>query len=405
MSEVLTESALGRQVNFQTVMECIVRQGPISRAQVAKLTSLSKQTVSELVAMLEDSGWVQKVGSIQGKLGRTAITYELNPKAGYIAVADLGGTHMKLGLADVSGHLIEETRAPLEEGGARVTEQLLLGISELMEKHNIGRDKLLQVVAGVPGVVDRKTRLVHRSPNLPALPKIDLETTLRRLLGVPVMLENEVNLAAVGELWFGSGQGHENFIYVAMGTGIGMGVILENKLWRGTRGGAGEIGYMPMLHEEFDHDAKLHGPLEMVSSGLAIVNTYKALSDGHAASVPEVFDKAAQGDTIANQVIDKVARGCAKAIGASASVLDPELCLLGGSIGGRPEMLERIRYWLAEMMDEPVSLESSGLGKKAGLIGAIAIALQEVNGRYFSPQLRTVGSQENELFVNKTTVL
>ncbi|WP_166363141.1 ROK family transcriptional regulator [Pseudomonas akapageensis] len=403
MNGVLAESAIGRQVNCQAVMERIVRQGPISRAQVAKLTGLSKQTVSELVSMLEESGWVREVGSVQGKLGRTAITYELNPKAGYVAVCDLGGTHLKLGIADVSGHLIEETRSPLKDGGAQVEAQLLQGITGLLDKHAIDRSKLLQVVVGVPGVVDRKTRRVHHSPNLPALPGVDLEAALCSVLGAPVLLENEVNLAAVGELWRGRGQASESFIFVAMGTGIGMGVILDGKLWRGARGGAGEIGYMPVLNEDIDLEVKRHGPLETVSSGQAILRFYREFSGNPVDELPEIFDRAAAGDEVALLVIDKVARGCAKAIGATATVLDPQLCLLGGSVGGRPEMLERVRYWLADMMDDPLPVEACALGKKAGLIGALAIALQEVNGRHFSPQLPN-NMQDNELYLSRATI-
>lgn len=403
MNGFLAESALGRRVNYQAVMECIVRQGPISRAQVAKLTGLSKQTVSELVSMLEESGWVREVGSVQGKLGRTAITYELNPQAGYVAVCDLGGTQLKLGIADVSGHLIEETRSPLKDGGAQVEGQLLQGITDLLEKHNIERSKLLQVVVGVPGVVDRNTRCVHHCPNLPALPGADLEAALCRVLGVPVLLENEVNLAAVGELWRGRGQASESFIFVAMGTGIGMGVILDGKLWRGARGGAGEIGYMPVLNEDVDLEVRRHGPLETVSSGQAILRFYREFSGKRVDELPEIFDLAAAGDEVAQLAIDKVARGCAKAIGATATVLDPQLCLLGGSVGGRPEMLERVRYWLADMMDDPLPVEASALGKKAGLVGALAIALQAVNGRHFSPQLPN-HLQDNELYLSRTTM-
>jgi predicted NBD/HSP70 family sugar kinase len=119
--------------------------------------------------------------------------------------------------------------------------------------------------------------------------------------------------------------------------------------------------------------------------------------------LPEIFDLAAAGDEVAQQVIDKVARGCAKAIGATATVLDPQICLLGGSVGGRPEILERVRYWLADMMDDPLPVEACALGKKAGLLGALAIALQEVNGRHFSPQLPN-NMQDNEMYLSRASI-
>ncbi|TDN63164.1 ROK family transcriptional regulator [Paraburkholderia sp. BL10I2N1] len=401
MGGVLSTSAVGRQLHGQVVMDYIVRHGPISRAQVAKLSGLSKQTVSELVSMLEDRGWVREVGSVQGKLGRTAVTYELNPEAGYVGVADMGGTRLKLGIADVSGVLIEETRVPLKEGGARAAEQLSLGLGELLEKRGIERGKLLQVVVGVPGVVDRKTGTVHHSPNLPALPG-DLEATLRGVLGVPVLLENEVNLAAVGELSQGCGQNHESFIFVAVGTGIGMGVILDGRLWRGARGAAGEIGYMPVVSEDLGPEIKQHGALETVASGQAILRLYSETGGSPVEGVPEIFERAASGDAGAQKVIDKVAQGCATAIAATATVIDPELCILGGGIGGRPELLERVRYWLAQLMDCPVPIEACLLGKRAGLLGALAVALDEVNGRHFSPQLPK-GVQEAEVYVNRAS--
>ncbi|WP_346432695.1 ROK family transcriptional regulator [Crenobacter oryzisoli] len=405
MSGILSESALGRQVNGQMVMDCIIQHGPISRAQVAKMTGLSKQTVSELVLMLEECDWVRQVGSVQGRLGRTAVTYELNPCAGYVAVVDLGGTQLKLGIADMAGEFLEEIRAPLTDGGAHVVEQLLSNLAELLEKHDIPRSKLLQVVVGVPGIVDRKTRSVHHAPNLPALPGGGLETVLRGILAVPVLLENEVNLAAIGESWRGKGQGQGSFIFVAVGTGIGMGVMLDGMLWRGARGGAGEIGYMPVLtDEEMDEVARHHGALESVASGQAILRLYGEASQNPSIDLPQVFDLAASGDELALRAIDRVARSCARAIGASASVLDPELCILGGSIGGRPEMLERVRYWLTEMMEDPLPVDASSLGKRAGLLGALALALREVNGRHFSPQLPE-SIKHSETYLNMESVI
>ncbi|WP_169333588.1 ROK family transcriptional regulator [Leeia oryzae] len=366
-------------------MDYIVQHGPISRAQVAKMSGLSKQTVSELVLMLEEHGWVREVGIVQGKLGRTAVTYELNPEAGYVAVADIGGTQIKLGVADVSGKLLEEVRIPLAAEGQQVADQLLHGINDLLAKNGIRQDKLLQLVVGVPGVVDRQKKQVHHSPNLPALQGGWLEEQLRESLKTQVLLENEVNLATIGEQWKGKGQQHGSFIFVAMGTGIGMGVVLDGKLWRGARGFAGEIGYMPVL-DTIDPMVKQRGALESVASGHAILTQYATLTGQPATSLPEVFALAEAGDAVALGVMDSVAMSCAKAIAATATVVDPEVCILGGSIGSRPEMLVRVQEWLGKMMDEPLPVEANHLGKSAGLFGAIALALQAVNSRYFSPQ-------------------
>ena len=385
MSMVLSASALGRQVNGQVIMECIVRSGPISRAKVAKETGLSKQTVSELVYKLEACGWVRGVGYLRGGVGRTAMAYELNPDAGYVAMCDLGGTQLKLGIANVAGQLLEESRVPLKDGGASVVAEIVASIDALIAKLGIDSGKLFQVVVGVPGVVDQKQGRVHHAPNLPQLPCNTLQADLGKALRVPVVLENEVNLAAIGEAWRGCGQGVESLIHVALGTGIGMGVILDGKLWRGARGAAGEIGYMPVLEATQDPEVRRHGALESVASGQALLRQFNAGND-HKADMPQIFELAAAGNPHALQLIDQLAFGCAKAIAASAAVLDPALCVLGGTLGARPEIQQRVSHWLGQLMDEPLPLKPSQLGKQAGLVGALALALQEVHKRHFSPQ-------------------
>ncbi|MBS1696850.1 MAG: ROK family protein, partial [Actinobacteria bacterium] len=201
------------------------------------------------------------------------------------------------------------------------------------------------------------------APNLGA--SEGLRGALSARFGCPVVLDNDVNAAALGELAAGRGRDIADFAFVAVGTGIGMGLISDGRLLRGAHGAAGEIGHLPFGADPLDPAARRRGPLEEAVAGDVL-----AARDAGARSARDVFARAAEGVPEAAAALDEEGRWLARALVAVRAVADPELVVLGGGIGLRPELLARIRTWLDRHGHGDLRVEISALGGDGPLIGA-----------------------------------
>ncbi|MGJ8527582.1 ROK family transcriptional regulator [Maritalea sp.] len=375
----MTEAANNiRKLNKCNVFETIAHEGPISRAAIAKRLGLSKQTLSEVAKQLEDEGWVRQVGLNKGSVGRAAMNYEVVPDAAYVAAVDLGGTNVRVAIADLSctifGEASEKTNP---KGGRDVVEQVATICKSVMEKHNLPTSKLRLVVVGVPGVPDASTGAVRMAPNIAHLDKIDFSGDLRAELGVDVIVENDVNLAVLGEHWGGIGHGFDDIAYIAVGTGIGAGIMVGGELVRGKNGSAGELGYLPFGADPFEEESLRQGALERATATDAIRLHYHELT-GKKLDVRDIFDRL-ETDKNARIVLDRVAREIARACAAIIAITDPEQIIFGGSIGRRIELFERVQTQLALLTSSTTELGISGLGGRAALIGAASLGLSQVH--------------------------
>lgn len=363
-----------------------MNDGPISRAAIAKSTGLSKQTVSEIVGGLEDAGWVRETGRTSGHVGRSAVNYEIVPEAAYIAAVDLGGTKVRAVIADLACSIHGERVEPTDpKGGVAVAEQIARLCRQVAEDESIPLDKLALAVVGAPGVPEPETGSIQMSPNIGGIDTIDFAGAIRDALGVDVVLENDVNLAVLGENWLGLGQGASNLAFIALGTGIGGGLILNGELIRGAANSAGELGFLPFGADPFEPESNKAGALERVVATVGMKNRYRELS-GDAVEVPEIFDRAEQGDQNALTVLDETAKYLARAVCAVCAVANPEKVILGGSIGERSELVDRVRTLLPAGFSRPITVERSALGHSASLIGAAAIGLTQLRNALFGAE-------------------
>jgi predicted NBD/HSP70 family sugar kinase/predicted transcriptional regulator len=372
-----------RQLSARVVVETVLKAGPISRAELSRATGLSKQTISEVIRELEKDGWVREQGQVQGAVGRKAVTYEICPDAAFVLGIDLGGTKIHLALADLAGTIVAEIIEPTDlRGGLNVIEQIRRLTESLARQAGIPQCRIRGGAMGSPGVIDPRSGGITIAPNIPGLDTIDVLATVRQHLGFDVIIENDVNLAAVGEQWQGNYRSVHTFAFIAVGTGIGMGLVADGRLIRGARGGAGEIAYLPVGGDPFDSRNHLVGTLEMATGSAAIVQRYIGLGGGSGATVRDIFDHLDK-DEAARTTIDEVARIIASAIVAIHSVIDPALIIMGGSIGARIELKVALERHLARCMANPVPLEISSLGSRATLVGAVGTALTHLHRSLF----------------------
>lgn len=373
---------LAQRLNYQgsdssrgAVLQLLFSNKDLSRAHISRVSGLSKQTISSVMADLENAHLVEETGITEGGIGRRAQTYRLSPRAGFAVGIDLGGTNFRSGLVDFSGNVLGELS--IETPHSSVSELLQImskTISQLFKNSNVPVSDLAQIVIGIPGAVNPATGVISNAPNLEYLENLVLSNLIQTRFNVSTLVENDVNVAALGEL---EKSKTEDFGFIAIGTGVGMGLILDGELRRGFNGGAGEIGYLP-LGENVNQLSK-EGHFEELIGGYAVESKYlKEMKIKK--TLIEIFESAAKGDSISKKIVDELGSNIALGIRAICSVLDLGEIILGGGIGSREDLYTKIVEELQRTMQNPPSVKISTLGARAGLVGAMSYALSEMRG-------------------------
>jgi predicted NBD/HSP70 family sugar kinase len=299
--------------------------------------------------------------------------------AGFVVGIDIGGTNIRAGAADVFGEPIGDEQQPTTHlGGRAVAAQVLEIAGRVAERAHTTHERLLAIGVSTPGVVDQQSGIARLAFNVTEDGMLDPLSAIGSRFGVPVLVDNNVNLAALGEKSFGLARGVSTMVFIGVGAGVGMGIIMDDELVRGAHGGAGEIGYLPLVGDPFDPRHRLHGGLEDEVGAAGVLAAFSAARTGdgpEASSAQEVFELAGRGDASARSVVEHVAARLGAAIATVCAILDPELVVLGGGIGSSPLLLSRVRGAAAALVPMTARVETSRLGERAALQGAIAVAL------------------------------
>ena len=289
----------------------------------------------------------------------------------YCFAADLGGTKLAAAIADARGSIVAELTEPTDpRGAAYVAEQIVACADKLAHSAGIEVAQARHVMVGIPGAIDPRTSRVSLIPNIAGLENFDVLGFLRDRFGPDVAIENDVNLAMLGEHALGCASRCRNAAFLSLGTGAGLGLLIDGKLFRGARGMAGEIADLPLGRDPASQSSSAGGSFEFEVGSLAIVDRYRRQGGTAAATVRDIFRLLGQGDEVAASVLDTTAHRVALAVVTLQSLLDLELIVFGGSIGVRSELYERVRRALPALFSRPIAVAPSRLGDRAGLIGA-----------------------------------
>ena len=270
-------------------------------------------------------------------------------------------------MADAQGRIVAELTEPTDaRGAAHVAEQIVACASKLAQTVGIETAQARHAMVGVPGAIDPRTGRISLTPNIPGLDSFEMLPFLRRHFGPEAAIDNDVNLAMLGEHAAGCASHCRNAAFLALGTGVGLGLLIDGRLYRGTSGSAGEIADLPIGSSTLE--------LEVGSS--AILDRYHRQGGSSTVTVRDIFTRLEQGDPVAATVLDTTAICVARGLASLQSILDLELIVFGGSIGMRPELLERVRYALPTLFSRPIAIAASRLGDRAGLVGAAWAAAQ-----------------------------
>ena len=371
-----------KHLNERTVLEAIRAGAPISRAEISRRAGISKPTVSLALRSLLDAGLVRE--ALQDPTGPRygAVFFEPVPDAAFVLGLDLGARFLRGAVCDLSGRIRARQDVELHGADADGAVTAIRGLRDaLVATADVPPERIDGVVLGVPGVVERDGVLRLAQPNIPGLEGSAFSRDLRDRLGTAVTLENDVNLAALGEQWAGVAGGVSDFAFLSVGTGMGVGVVLGGELHRGHNGAAGEVDYAL---------TGVDGELDPSAEGVAALTARLAADGGPPSSlVPpydarEVFAAARGDDALAQAVVEETARRIAAHIAPIAAVADVALVVLGGGIGANGDLLlEPVRSLLARWMPYPPRVEISSLGDAAVLMGTLAIGLRSALDNVF----------------------
>jgi predicted NBD/HSP70 family sugar kinase len=371
-----------KRLNERTVLETIRAGAPISRAEISRRAGISKPTVSIALQSLVSSGLVRETEPDPNRPSYGAVFFEPVPEAAVVLGLDLGARFLRGALCDLRGTVRTRQDVELRESdGAGVADAIAKLSRSLVASSGLPADLLDGAVVGVPGVVDDGS--VHLT-HFESLEGRALGAELGELLDLPVVLENDINLAALGEHWEGVARGVDNFVFLSIGTGLGAGLVLGGELHRGRNGAAGEVDFA---------FAGLGSDVDPCASAVAALAERLGAENGTSLAPPfeprTIFDAARRGDGVAQAVVDETARRIALHIVPIAAVADVELVVLGGGLGTNGDLLlEPVRRLLVDWLPYPPRVEVSSLGEAAVLSGALAVGLRAALENVFDRRKR-----------------
>jgi predicted NBD/HSP70 family sugar kinase len=363
-----------KHLNERTVFETIRSSAPISRAEISRRAGISKPTVSLALQSLLDAGLVRETDAEPGRPRYGAVFFEPVPDAALVLGLDLGARFLRGAICDLAGTV--RARQDVELRNVEVDsalEAIAKLRTSLVEASGLPDHLLDSAVVGVPAAVDDATGQLSMATNVPGLEGRDFRADLVERLGLPVTLDNDINLAARGEQWRGVAAGVEDFVFLSVGTGLGAGLVLRGELHRGRNGAAGEVDLVASGRaDEIDPCA---AAVSALAARLAAEGVPTRLVQPFDAR--DVFAAARAGDVLGSKAVEEEARRIALHIAPIAAVTDVALVVLGGGIGANGDLLlDPIRGLLAEWLPFPPRLEVSGVGDAAVLTGALAVGLE-----------------------------
>lgn len=310
----------------------------------------------------------------------------------YVVGIDLGGTKICGALADLDGNILSQCTIPTNafEGEAAVLNRIIEVIETVMKEAGKYEDVIKAIGIGSPGPLDAKKGVIITTPNLP-FNNFNLITPIKDRFNIPTYLDNDANVAAIGEFMLGAGKGTESMVYVTVSTGVGGGAILNGRVYRGNTSNALEIGHTTVLPDGPRCNCGNYGCVEALASGTAIGRQGKeAVAQGLETSLKsyenitsyEVFKEAEKGDKVAKDILERSLTFLGIGIANIITSFDPEMVIIGGGVSQAGDIVfdkvrEVVNMRCFKAMAEGCRILPAALGTKAGVMGAVALALLE----------------------------
>lgn len=310
----------------------------------------------------------------------------------YVMGIDIGGRSMKFGLFTTDGELINKSNITTypENNGERIIPDLIEHINKIVDKFELNSDNFEGIGIGIPGPILNK-KIVKTAVNLGWANPINIGEIVEKEVGFKVLVENDANVAALGEVWKGAGEGYNNLVMVTLGTGVGGGIVIDGKVVSGSTGSAGEIGHMPFLQEPLNRTCGCGGNrcLEQTASATGIENLANdylfetdkpsILRELDSILAKDIFDAAKSGDEVAFEVVERYENYLGRGLAIISSIIDPEIFVIGGGVSNAGDFLiDRTREAykkFAFSVTRDIDFKIASLGNDAGIYGAAKLIL------------------------------
>ncbi|WP_378956782.1 ROK family protein [Pelosinus sp. sgz500959] len=401
------DQLLVKQINKMLVLNTIYKEKPISRAEIAKRTGLNKSTVSALVDELLSEGLTLEIGTGESQGGRKPINLSINKEIGSVIGIDLGVNYILSILTNFAGQIIWEKRITIKniiDSPQQKIHDLFELIKETIEHAPETRRGIIGMGIGVPGMVNYDHGHVLSAPNL-LWENIKLKDLVEEEFQIPTLIDNEANAGAIGEKWFGLGKKASELVYVSAGTGIGAGIVINNELYRGSRGLAGEIGHMTVDVHGIRCTCGNVGCWEEYASEKALIRYFK----DHATQYPDsillskssseyidnlnifqIIDAATKGDQLAIEGFKNIGYYLGVGVSNLINAFNPECVVIGNALPLVGDVLmDELRNEVARRCFSSkysnIKISSSELYMNACALGAVALVISRI---YASPVSR-----------------
>jgi predicted NBD/HSP70 family sugar kinase len=390
MTEIITNFIdrhdIVRRANESRLIKIVAEHHPIGKPELMKLSGLSRPTVDLIVDGFIEKGVIKPTGMSFGRPGRKATLFELDANAGFGLGFDLGGSKLAGAISNIAGEILaEEIEPTAKPAGPKTVAQMVDMAKRLCERADVDIARITQVTVGTPGIMNELGEL-SLGENVDQLEGVHLQKILSKMLDAEVVVENDVNVAALGEFFHGTAIGINNFALLQIGTGIGCGIFVDGKLIKGHRGGAGETAFLPLFGDPNDPKAISNGLLESVAGSKGIVKEF-AKQTGEEIAVKEICQRAKSGDLVAMNLIDNVSKYWGYACASLSAIVDPEMIILSGGIGCNPVFLEKVRAVTNSLLPYQVIIKQSKLENRAGVIGAASFSAERVRDKMIGRNL------------------
>jgi len=375
-----------RLINRSAVVEYLRLVEHASRTQISRQLEISKPTVMRIINQLMNDGFVLSIGKDQSGKGRHQELLALNKKDNLVIGIDIGGSHIGAAVINIGGEILHSIFKDVVWGD---TDKNIIQIESMIEEILVSVEKengkLLGASIGIPGIVESETGVIRLAPSMNWI-DFPLLDKLKKRFKFPISIENDVNLSVLGEHWYGGGIGVENLIMVAIGTGIGAGLVLNGSLYRGHHESSGEVGYILPSIQFLDNKYPGFGALESVASGKGIADIARAYVDSsktnHAErkwEAADVFEAARNGEKWALEITSQTSEYLGLAITNIAACFDPEVIIIGGGISNAFDLLiEPIKERIAGVIPNVPRIICSQLKEKAVLLGSVVSIVKKV---------------------------
>lgn len=390
------DKKLIKKINTVSILKVIREKGPISRADISKKIGLNPATVSSNVSDLLGKKIIKEVGSGESSGGRKPILLELNSSEIYVIGVDMGIKKVTTGLIDIDGKVINKVTLSFdqERNQNKVIKIMKDCIYKVVQSFNDSFDKVIGIGMGIHGLVDSKKGVSIYAPAF-NWHNLNLKEIFVEEFNVPVIIDNDCRVMALGEKWFGKAKEADDFVLLNIGTGIGAGIYLNGKLYRGNNFGAGEIGHVNITNRRIKCKCGKYGCFEAIASGRGIVERFiKKINEGKATSIlnkmnisditsEKIYQEALEGDKLSIEILNETGNYIGNGLSMIINIINPEMILIAGGVS-------KAGKFIFEEIQKSVSFKSINnnlknlyigdtyLHENAGIVGGATLIIKDI---------------------------